>query len=223
MRAMILAAGRGERLRPLTDDLPKPLVPVAGRPLIEYHLEALAASGFREIVINHAHLGGMLAHALGDGSRWGVHILWSEEPPGALETGGGIFQALPMLGDAPFLVVNGDVFTDYPFRRLRSVKCDFAHLVLVPNPDHNPDGDFALDGAVVRSTGEGKLTFSGIAVYHPRLFGTCRAGRFPLAPILTRAMDEHLVTGEVFRGLWNDIGTHKRLAQAERQAAGGFP
>jgi MurNAc alpha-1-phosphate uridylyltransferase len=216
MRAMILAAGRGERLRPITDTLPKPLVDVGGKALIEYHLENLAGAGFREVVINQGHLGNELSQALGDGSRWGLHINWSIEPPEALETGGGIFQALPHLGSGPFLVVNGDLWTDYSFTRLRAVKCDWAHLVMIPNPDHNPDGDFALEGARIRDVGEPRLTFSGIAVYHPRLFQYCEPGRFSVVPLLKAAMRDHLVTGEEFRGNWNDIGTPERLQAAQR-------
>jgi MurNAc alpha-1-phosphate uridylyltransferase len=215
MRAMILAAGRGERLRPITDTLPKPLVDVGGKALIEYHLENLAGAGFREVVINQGHLGNELSQALGDGSRWGLHINWSIEPPEALETGGGIFQALPHLGSGPFLVVNGDLWTDYSFTRLRAVKCDWAHLVMIPNPAHNPDGDFALEGARIRDVGEPRLTFSGIAVYHPRLFQNCEPGRFSVVPLLKAAMRDHLVTGEEFRGNWNDIGTPERLQAAQ--------
>ena len=211
MRAMILAAGRGERLRPLTDEVPKPLVPIAGKPLIEYHLEALAAGGFREIVINQGHLGSMLPEALGNGGRWGIHIHWSDEQPEALETGGGIFKALPMLGSAPFLVINGDVWTNYSFSRLRAVKCDWAHLVMVPNPVHNPGGDFALDCGRIRGTGHARLTFSGIGVYNPRLFGSCKPGKFSVVPLLKTAMTDHLVTGETFAGSWDDIGTPERL------------
>ena len=216
MRAMILAAGRGERLRPLTDSLPKPLVPVAGKPLIEYHLEGLALGGFREIVINQGHLGDLLKERVGDGGRWGVNIHWSDEQPEALETGGGIFKALPLLGNGPFLVVNGDIWTTYPLARLRAVKCDHAHLVMVPNPVHNPEGDFALRGAVLMPSGNPKLTFSGIGVYHPRLFADCSPGKFPLAPILQQAMEAHIVTGERFDGPWNDAGTMERLSQIER-------
>ena len=208
---MILAAGRGERLRPLTDELPKPLVEVGGKPLIEYHLERLAAAGFREVVINQGHLGDLLPAALGDGGRWGLHIHWSDEQPEALETGGGIFKALPLLGGAPFLVINGDLWTDYPFARLRAVKCDWAHLVLVPNPAHNPAGDFALLGARVRDDGEPRLTFSGIAVYHPRLFADCSPGKFSVVPLLRSAMRDHVVTGESYEGDWNDVGTMERL------------
>jgi len=214
---MILAAGRGERLRPLTDALPKPLVDVGGKPLIEYHLENLAGAGFRTVVINQGHLGDMLPRALGDGSRWGINIHWSDEQPEALETGGGIFQALPHLGPAPFLVINGDVWTDYPFARLRAVKCDWAHLVMVPNPDHHPRGDFSLAGARIREYGDRPLTFSGIGVYNPRLFEGCQAGKFSVVPLLRSAMEKHLVTGEEFRGGWNDIGTLERL-EAARQA-----
>jgi MurNAc alpha-1-phosphate uridylyltransferase len=216
MRAMILAAGRGERLRPLTDELPKPLVEIAGKPLIEFHLEALAGAGFREVVINQGHLGDLLSEALGDGSHWGVNIHWSDEQPEALETGGGIFKALPLLGSAPFLVINGDLWTDYPFVRLRAVKCDWAHLVMVPNPAHNPAGDFALSGARIRESGDRKLTFSGMAVYNPRLFDGCRPGKFSVVPLVRSAMANHLVTGEEFQGGWNDIGTLERLDAARK-------
>ena len=216
MRAMILAAGRGERLRPLTDVLPKPLVEIAGKPLIEYHLERLACAGFREVVINQGHLGDHLPRTLGDGERWGINIHWSDEQPEALETGGGIFQALPVLGPAPFMVINGDIWTDYPYTRLRAVKCDWAHLVMVPNPEHNPKGDFALAGARIRTQGNQPLTFSGIAVYNPRLFDGCSAGKYSVVPLLRSAMEEHLVTGEVFHGIWDDIGTLERLESVRR-------
>jgi MurNAc alpha-1-phosphate uridylyltransferase len=216
MRAMILAAGRGERLRPLTDSLPKPLVELGGKALIEYHLESLSQAGFREIVVNQGHLGHQLPAALGDGSRWGVHIHWSDEQPAALETGGGIFKALPLLGAGPFLVVNGDIWTDYAFARLRAVKCDWAHLVMVPNPAHNPDGDFALAGARLRADGPARQTFSGIGVYHPRLFAGCKPGKFSVVPLLRAAMSEHLVTGELFTGRWDDVGTAERLEALRR-------
>jgi len=218
MRAMILAAGRGKRLRPLTDQMPKPLVEVGGKPLIVHHIEALADAGFREIVINQGHLGEQLPEALGHGERWGVNIHWSVEKPEPLETGGGIFQALPQLGEGPFLAVNGDVFTRYPFARLRAVKCDHAHLVMVPNPAHNPAGDFKLQGALLREDGIGKLTYSGVAVYHPRLFEGCSAGKFSMVPLLLRAMREHIVTGERYDGPWNDIGTMERLEEARTLA-----
>jgi len=211
MRAMILAAGRGQRLRPLTDTLPKPLLEIAGKPLIEYHIRALSAAGFREIVINQGHLGDLLPAAVGDGGRWGVTIHWSDEQPDALETGGGILKALPLLGPSPFLVVNADIWTDYPFKRLRALKCDRAHLVMVPNPAHKPEGDFALLQARIRENGEAKLTFSGIAVYHPSLFDACKPGRFSVVPLLRSAMTHRLVTGEKYEGLWEDIGTLERL------------
>ncbi|MEE4292532.1 MAG: nucleotidyltransferase family protein [Xanthomonadales bacterium] len=218
MRAMILAAGRGERLRPLTDRMPKPLVEIHGKPLIVHHIEALSGAGFREIVINHCHLGDMLMDALGDGSEWGVNIHWSGERPAALETGGGIFQALSLLGNGPFLAVNGDIWTDYPFARLRAVKCDRAHLVMVPNPAHNAAGDFSLQHAVVREKDGQRLTFSGIAVYHPRLFNGCEPGRFSVVPLLRKAMRQQIVTGERYDGEWSDIGTLERLEAIRGQA-----
>jgi MurNAc alpha-1-phosphate uridylyltransferase len=215
MRAMILAAGRGERLRPLTDTLPKALVKVRGKPLIEHHIQALSAAGFREIVINQGHLGDLLREKIGDGERWDISIHWSDEQPTALETGGGIHQALPLLGSAPFLVVNGDIWTDYPFARLRAVKCDWAHLVMIANPAHNPRGDFALLGPRIRDEGVEKLTFSGIGVYHPRLFDGCEPGKFSVVPLLRSAMKNHLVTGEHYAGCWDDIGTLERLESIE--------
>jgi len=216
MRAMILAAGRGERLRPLTDRIPKPLLEIGGKPLIEHHISALAEAGFREIVINQGHLGELLPAALGDGGRWGITIHWSDEQPEALETGGGIYQALPLLGSSPFLVVNGDIWTDYPFSRLRAIKCDWAHLVMISNPPQNPGGDFALLRARIGNEGENRLTFSGISVYHPRLFEGCTSGKFSIVPLLRSAMENHLVTGEKYEGGWEDIGTPERL-EAIRQ------
>lgn len=222
---MILAAGRGERLRPLTDERPKPLLEVGGRPLIEHHLENLARAGFTDIVINQGHLGNLLRETVGDGERWRVRIHWSDEQPTALETGGGIFRALPLLGPLPFLVINGDVWTDYPLARLRGLKCERAHLVLIPNPDHNPVGDFALEGARVVNRGPEMRTFSGIGVYHPRLFAQCSPGKFPLAPLLREAIAGHLVTGELYRGAWADIGSLERLEAARSLCvqAGGAP
>ncbi|MBK9950006.1 MAG: nucleotidyltransferase family protein [Candidatus Competibacteraceae bacterium] len=219
MKAMILAAGRGERMRPLTDHSPKPLLPVAGKPLIFHHLEALRAAGFREIVVNTGHLGEQLPAALGDGHRWGVRIAYSPEPPDALETGGGIFQALPLLGPGPFLVVNGDVWTSYPFARLSAKLAGLAHLVLVDNPSHHAKGDFSLedDSGRVRESGTARLTFSGISVLRPELFAGCRPGRFPLGPLLRRAMAINQVSGEHFTGAWRDIGTPQRLAELDRE------
>jgi N-acetyl-alpha-D-muramate 1-phosphate uridylyltransferase len=210
--AMILAAGRGERMRPLTDHAPKPLLPAGGRPLIEYHIEALVRAGVRGLVINLAHLGGQIRRHLGDGARWGVAIRYLEEPPGALETGGGIFNALPLLGDAPFLVVNGDIWTDCDFARLGCPADALAHLLLVDNPEHHPRGDFTLEAGRIGNGEGGRLTFSGIGLYRAELFAGCTGGAFPLAPLLRRAADRGLVSGEHFRGAWQDIGTPQRLA-----------
>lgn len=212
MRAMILAAGRGERLRPLTDRTPKPLLEAGGKPLIEHHLEKLADAGFREIVINTGHLGTQLPAALGNGRRWGLNIHYSAEPPEALETGGGIFHALPLLGTAPFAVISGDIWCDFPLHTLRNVKCDFAHLVMVPNPLHHPEGDFALGHGRLRTRGEARCTFSGIAVYHPRLFEGCSAGRWRITGLLQQAADTRLLTGQLHTGAWFDSGTPERLA-----------
>jgi MurNAc alpha-1-phosphate uridylyltransferase len=212
MRAMILAAGRGERLRPLTDATPKPLIEAGGQALIAHHLDKLAHAGFREVVVNTGHLGDQLPAALGDGARWGLSIVYSEEPPEALETGGGIFQALPLLGEGPFAVVSGDIWSDYPLERLRHVKCDTAHLVMVPNPAHHPEGDLALVGGRLRTEGSPRYTFSGMAVYHPRFFDGCETGRWRITGLLRRTADERLVTGELHRGAWFDSGTPERLA-----------
>jgi MurNAc alpha-1-phosphate uridylyltransferase len=210
MKAMILAAGRGERMRPLTDHTPKPLLPAAGRPLIEHLIIALVAQGFPEIVVNTAHLGEQIERHLGDGDRFGAQIAYSRETE-ALETGGGIRQALPLLGDQPFLVVNGDIATDFPFGRLKQRPAGLAHLVLVPNPDHHPRGDFVLEGEQVADAGPERHTFSGIGVYHPDLLRSLAPGRFPLAPLLRAAMADGQVSGELYRGFWMDIGTAERL------------
>lgn len=217
MRAMILAAGRGERMRPLTDTTPKPLLKAAGRCLLDYQIEALAAAGHTEIVINHAHLGDQIEAHAGDGNRYGVYIRYSAEGPGrALETGGGIFRALPLLGEAPFVVVNGDIWTDYPYARLPANPEGLAHLVLVDNPPHHPAGDFLLrDGRVVAEGEDERLTFSGIGVYRPELFAGCRAGAFALAPLLREAMGAGQVSGEYYGGRWLDVGTPQRLAELE--------
>ncbi len=221
---MILAAGRGNRMRPLTDHTPKPLLRVGGKPLIQHHIERLAAAGIREIVINHAHLGQQIEAALGDGERFGVAIRYSAEGEGqALETGGGIFKALPLLGPDPFLVVNGDIWTDCPFADLWLREGDLAHLVLVANPPHHPGGDFGLHGGRVGSAGEPRLTFSGIGLYHPELFAGCSPGAFPLAPLLRRAMDGDRVGGSRHLGHWCDIGTPERLAELDRWLMGQEP
>ena len=221
MKAMILAAGRGERMRPLTDHTPKPLLDAGGKPLIVHHIEALQAAGFRKLVINLAHLGGQIRAILEDGAAFGVDIVYSQEPEGALETGGGIFNALPLLGDSPFLVVNGDIWTDYPFAELPPSLTGLAHLVLVDNPPHHPQGDFALEHGRVEDLGALRLTFSGISILHPALFAGCSPGRFPLAPLLRRAMAAGQVSGERYRGVWRDIGTPERLARLDRLLRSG--
>ena len=209
---MLLAAGRGERMRPLTDSLPKPLVEVGGRALIAWHLLALARARIREVVINLSWLGAQLRAALGDGSRFGVSISWSDEGPVPLETGGGIFRALPLLGPDPFLVVNADIWTDIDFGRLALEPEAHAHLVLIPNPAHHPRGDFALEGDRVVNAESGRLTYTGVGVYQPEFFARCTAGRFPLLPLLNRAIAAGRVRGEVHRGQWCDVGTAERLA-----------
>ncbi len=224
MKAMILAAGRGERMRPLTDRTPKPLLPVAGKPLIVWHLERLARAGIRDIVINHAHLGDQIEALLDDGAAWGVAIRYSEEPPGALETAGGIAQALPLLGDDPFLVVNGDIYCDFDFASLRPLAAgDLAHLVLVPNPPQHPAGDFVLEGDRVAAEGASRLTFAGIGLYRPALFeGVERDKPAKLAPLLRAAMAAGKITGECFAGRWMDVGTPDRLAELDRQLRDQF-
>lgn len=219
MKAMILAAGRGNRMRPLTDHTPKPLLVAGGRPLIQHHLERLAAAGIREIVINHAHLGEQIETRLGDGGHFGVHIRYSVEPT-ALETGGGIFNALPLLGPDPFLVINGDIWTDWDPADARLAESDLAHLVLVENPPHHPRGDFCLIDGRVHPDGDPRLTFSGIGLYSPALFEGCRPGAFPLAPLLRRAMLDGRVGGERHAGHWFDIGTPERLAKLDRFLSG---
>jgi N-acetyl-alpha-D-muramate 1-phosphate uridylyltransferase len=216
MKAMLLAAGRGERMRPLTDTTPKPLLRIGGQTMIERHIHALARAGITGLVINHAHLGAQLVAALGDGHAYGVGIAWSAEPEGALETGGGIFNALPLLGGAPFLVVNTDIWTDFPFASLPAEIDGLAHLVMVDNPAHNAGGDFSLSAGRLSQRGPAMLTFSGIGVYHPGLFAGCKPGAFPLAPLLRRAMDAGQVSGEHYRGSWFDIGTPERLEVVNR-------
>jgi MurNAc alpha-1-phosphate uridylyltransferase len=223
MKAMILAAGRGERMRPLTDRSPKPLLAVGGKPLIVWHIEALARAGVREIVINQAWLGRMLEEALGDGRRWGVSFAWSREGEDGLETAGGIATALPLLGDAPFLVVNGDVFTDFDLARLVPVARDLdaercqAHLVLVPYPGHKAGAALALDAAGRVSVAVGApYTFSGLAAYHPDFFAGVPAGqKKPLLPLFEARGASGLVRGEVLTGEWTDVGTPERLTELD--------
>lgn len=212
MKAMILAAGRGERMRPLTDHTPKPLLPAAGKPLIEHTLTQLAGAGFTDVVINHAHLGQQIETYLGDGRQFGVTIRYSREGETALETAGGIINALPLLGNEPFLVVNGDIATDFPYAELHDCSVDLAHLVLIDNPEHHPAGDFVLNADDrITETGALKLTFSGIGLYRAELFGTTPAGIVKLAPLLRTAMSTGRVSGQHYRGFWMDIGTPERL------------
>ena len=228
MRAMILAAGRGERLRPLTDHCPKPLLTVGGKPLIVRHLERLAQAGFTEVAINHAYLGHLIEAALGDGSRWGLRIRYSRETQ-ALETAGGIARALPLLGDAPFLVINGDVFTDFDLGRAPAIAARMRALglrawaVLVDNPPEHPQGDFSLDAGRLVSRADHTLTFSGIAIYEPAVFAALAPDtRAPLRPILESLIESAAIGAEHHRGRWVDVGTPQRLAalDAECRAAG---
>ena len=224
-RAMLLAAGRGERLRPITDTLPKPLVEVAGKPLIVYHLEALAGAGIRDVVINLSWLGEKIRTALGDGARYGVRIAYSEEGPVPLETGGGIHRALPLLGPEPFVVVNADVWTDMDFSRALTLDAEAdARLLLAPNPPHHPRGDFGLSGDLIVEREADRFTYTGIGVYRPQFFAGCVTGKFPLLPLLKRAIAARRLRGEVYRGEWLDIGSPDRLAwlDARERAARGI-
>ena len=221
MKAMILAAGRGERMRPLTDFTPKPLIKVGGKSLIVWHLERLANAGFKEVVINHAHLGKQIEQALGNGSQWGMHIEYSPEK-NALENAGGIANALALLGNQPFLVVNGDIFTDINFSGLKlshhTPLRALAHLVLVNNPLQHPNGDFAIEEGMLANEGPQKLTFSGVGVYHPDLFASVMPGSpAKLAPLLRQAISQKQATAEHYQGVWHDIGTPERLESLEKQ------
>ncbi|KAF1691169.1 N-acetylmuramate alpha-1-phosphate uridylyltransferase MurU [Pseudoxanthomonas koreensis] len=227
MKALVFAAGLGERMRPLTDHTPKPLLEAGGRPLIAWHLEKLAAIGVEDVVVNTSWLAARFPEILGDGSRWGLRLHYSYEGPSPLETGGGMLHALPLLGDAPFLAVNGDIWTDYDFARLPREPRGDAHLVLVDNPEHHPGGDFVLgDDGRIEADGAAKLTFSGIGVYRPALLAGWRdpvAGdpgtlpRFKLAPLLRRAMARGAASGEHHRGQWTDVGTPARLEALDAQ------
>jgi len=217
MKAMILAAGRGERMRPLTDTLPKPLLVVNSKPLIVHHLEKLSKLGFKEVIINIAHLGYKITQALGNGSQWNLRIRYSNESKeGALESAGGIVKALPLLGDETFLVVNGDVYSDYDFDVNFDLGDDLAHLILVPNPKHNEDGDFGLKDGYLLNNDKIKYTFSGIGYYSPKLFKDLNYGKSALAPILRKAIKMDKISGELFKNMWYDIGTPKRLKDINR-------
>jgi N-acetyl-alpha-D-muramate 1-phosphate uridylyltransferase len=222
MKAMVLAAGRGERMRPLTDITPKPLLAVAGKPLIRYHLEALARAGVREVAINLSWLGEQIRAALGEDAGLGLRIHWSEEGPVPLETGGGIFRALRWLGPGPFLVMNGDVWSEFDpatvTRSAQPLEDDaLAKLVLVPNPPQHPRGDFALEGSEIVAGGRERYTYSGIGVFRPEFFAGCEDGRFPLLPLLRRAIERRALRGELYRGRWTDVGTPERLAALDRE------
>lgn len=219
MKAMILAAGRGERLRPLTDHTPKPLLPVGGRPLIGHHLAALAAAGFDEVVINVAYRGDQIRAALGDGRAQGLPIRYSVEQPGALDTGGGVRNALAMLGEAPFAVISADVFTDFDYARLVGVAGEGAHVVLVDNPAHHVDGDFGLDAHGRLVEAPPRRTYAGIGVYAPALFRAVEAQRFPLVRVIRQALAAGTASGQYHAGRWIDVGRPSALAAA-REAAG---
>ena len=225
---MILAAGRGERMRPHTDLMPKPLIRVGGKPLIERHLDNLRAAGITDIVINLGWLGDRIREAVGDGARFGVAVRYTEEGWPALESGGGIFNALPLLGHEPFMVLNGDVYSDFPLARLaqraRGLQAGtLAHLVLVPNPEHNPRGDFALGGGRLDNHEQGRFTFSGLSVHTAEFFHGCSAGHFPLLPLWRRSAGLGHLSGELYEGRWSDVGTPQRLADLERVLAATTP
>ena len=232
MKALIFAAGLGERMRPLTDTTPKPLLRVGGKRLVEWHLEKLSALGVEEVVVNTAWLAEQFPATLGDGARWGLRITYVHEGATPLETGGGMWNALPLLGDAPFVLVNGDVWTDYDFTRLPREPDGLAHLVMVDRPPQATRGDFALDAdGLLRDTGADLLTYSGIGMYRPQLLDGWRGivnapahvdgnPKFPLAPLLRAHMARDAITGEHHRGRWTDVGTPERLARLDAELAG---
>lgn len=214
-KALIFAAGKGERLRPLTDSVPKALVEVGGRPLLFHHLDALKKAGFKDVVINLSHRGAQIREAVGDGAVWKLRVQYSDEGPEPLETGGGMRKALELLGEhEEFAAINADIYTNFDFRRLRGWPAGLAHLVLVPNPPHNARGDFALEDGHVLSVAAGRLTFSGIGAYRPEFISGYKAGTFKLAPVLRTAIAHGVVSGELFEGAWIDVGTPDRLAEA---------
>jgi MurNAc alpha-1-phosphate uridylyltransferase len=224
---MILAAGRGERMRPLTDHCPKPMLRAGGVPLVGWHLAALAEAGFTDVVINHAHCGEVLVDWVGNGSRWGLSVMYSPESP-ALETAGGIRHALPLLGNDPFLVINGDVFTRWPVERARIIGQQMSAsdllgwCVLVPNPDHHPAGDFTLESGLLGLNSDARLTFSGIGVYQPALFAALADGEpAKLGPILRAAAKQRQIGAERWDGIWTDVGTPERLAQLDAELSVG--
>ncbi len=211
MRAMVLAAGRGERLRPLTDEVPKSLVEVRGESLLERHLANIHAAGVRTVVVNLGWLGDRIVERIGSGKRYGLNVLYSQEGDNILETGGGIHKALPMLGDAPFLVINADIFTDMPVPEIKLADQHIGHLVMVPSPDYRDGGDFDIEDGLIRNGETQRLTFSGVAMYRPSFFDGCKPGRFPLAPMLREAAENGQLSGSLYEGVWADIGTPERL------------
>lgn len=213
MRAMILAAGRGERLRPLTDRIPKALVEVRGKSLLERHLDNIASAGIRTVVINLGWLGDRIVQRVGSGKRYGLDVIYSHEGDDILETGGGIHNALPSLGSAPFLVVNADVYTDMPVPDLQLEDRHLGHLVLVPTPGYRDHGDFDLDAGLIRNGERAALTYSGVAIYRPEFFDGCEAGRFSIVPMWREAADRGQLSGSLYEGLWADVGTPERLAR----------
>jgi MurNAc alpha-1-phosphate uridylyltransferase len=217
---MILAAGRGQRMRPLTDETPKPLLQVGRQALIEYHLASLSAAGVDRVVVNVSWKGRQIQDFLGDGSKYGLNITYSDEGSEALETGGGIHRALPALGSAPFWLVNGDVYTDFAYPATALGDAILGHLIMVPNPPHNPHGDFHLASGHVQVAGEQRSTYSGIALLHPQLFADAVPGKFPLAPLLVTAMESNRITGELYRGRWIDVGTPDRLQALDHELSG---
>lgn len=218
MKAMILAAGRGERLRPLTDITPKPLLKVGEKSLIEYHLYKLEQVGIKEVIINTAWLSQQIQQNLGNGEKYNLNIHYSDEGEQALETAGGIIKALPLLGDEPFLIINGDIFTDYDFKQLLNLKLEGeAHLVMVENPDHNGKGDFALKNGWLQNAGESLYTYSGIGIYTKQFFAGYPEGITALAPILKEKIARKKVSGELFKKAWTDVGTKERLQQLNDQ------
>lgn len=218
MIAMILAAGRGERLRPLTDEIPKSLVEIRGQTLLERHLENIRDAGVKTVVINLGWLGEQIIERVGSGRGYGMEVIYSPEGDNILETGGGIHNALPMLGSDPFLVVNADIYTDMPVPDIELPVERLGHLVMVPTPHYRERGDFDLSDGLVRNNHAAMLTFSGIAIYRPEFFSGCEAGRFPLAPMLREAADAGRLSGEMYKGLWADVGTSERLEALESSA-----
>lgn len=215
MKAMILAAGRGERLRPLTDTTPKSLVEVNGQSLLERHLESVRAAGIEDVVINLGWLGRKIAERVGSGDAYGLNVVYSDEGEHVLETGGGVHKALPLLGDGPFLVVNADIHTDMPIPDTHLSSQDVGHLVLVPSPSYRDGGDFDIEEGRIQNGESQALTFSGVAIYRPEFFAGCEAGRFSIVPMLREAADEQLLRGSLYRGHWADVGTPERLAACE--------